>query len=791
VGITSRADRDIQRAAVRLDEQPVLFAVEERRQITGSLVVMKAGSFRFELEDSHGERWSEDRSHPVQLELDRSPEVVLQEPASDRVVREGDVIELKYNAKDDFGLEEVRLVFRVAGRAEGDQRRVLKTLPARTRRVAGEGYRLDLASLKLVPGDQLQLYVEATDNDTVLGPKLGRSATRSLKIFSAEEHHQDLIGRVQAAWEKLLARLAENLEQEPSVRIAPAEDPKAHLQAFTEMGKVLGELGKLDQDLSQDRLAWAPLRAALGNIRRGLGAIQRDQTGFMNWADSEQEARDYDLKALAMLRARRIAHLERDVVYLEDLLDLVRLEELGRIAKSIDEARGRLAELIEKYQQAPSDEARRKIEAEIAALKQKVAQLMARQAEVLKGLRDEYFNPEALKKALSERDLMGALDRIQQLINEGKIEQATAELAKLMGQMKQLQAAIDKAKQGFGKGKYSELAQAVNRIQGELNQIAEQQRRVMDATGRLRRQVMEELKRQAGPELAALLEKLRQRLKGVLDTLQGIPGEQIDYYGNQDRNEALELGRGLDKLLAAGDLAGSLETAGPMAQSTARLAEDLKNALRYEGRFDAARKRQLEKPSRDAVGAAAETEAIRKELERLLPRAEQLLDAKERAALDKLKSEQAELGSRAQQLRQQMDQANGQAPLFGKDLLEALGRGRQAMRQASSELGRHDPRAAYPHQQSALSELERLQQGMKKSCQGGSSPMPLPMGSSASGEDGAGEGFELSQEQVEIPKPEDFQAPEAFRKDLLDGMKDPVPEGFKPQVKKYYEELVK
>ena len=44
---------------------------------------------------------------------------------------------------------------------------------------------------------------------------------------------------------------------------------------------------------------------------------------------------------------------------------------------------------------------------------------------------------------------------------------------------------------------------------------------------------------------------------------------------------------------------------------------------------------------------------------------------------------------------------------------------------------------------------------------------------------------------MEIPDEDPNEAPEEFRKDLLDAMKQGAPERYRDQVKRYYEELVK
>jgi hypothetical protein len=44
---------------------------------------------------------------------------------------------------------------------------------------------------------------------------------------------------------------------------------------------------------------------------------------------------------------------------------------------------------------------------------------------------------------------------------------------------------------------------------------------------------------------------------------------------------------------------------------------------------------------------------------------------------------------------------------------------------------------------------------------------------------------------VKIPDGSEFRVPDAFRKDILDAMKEGAPQDWMGEVKRYYEELVK
>ncbi|MBN2494391.1 MAG: DUF4175 family protein [Deltaproteobacteria bacterium] len=788
VQLRARSDRPVRAGQlIGLAGGPVRLSVSAGRELAAELLVTAAGAYRFELESAAGERYRSAHSYPIQVEPDRPPAVELKEPAEDRVVREKDAIEVLYDARDDFGLDEIRLVWRVTGRPEAMQQRTLRRLAGKHQRSSRQRIRWELTELALVPGEQVQFYVEATDSDTVLGPKAGRSATVTLKVFSAEEHHRELMQRVGAFWEQMLVRLADHLDQSPEVRES-TERLADHEALERGLAVLLEQLGSLQADLDSDRLAWPPLVEALDSIGRRLAGPHRDLVWLLERIRKRQGLAD--LETLSHQRTRRVERMERDVLFLEDLLDLERIEDLERIGQELAAARQRLAELMERYASSPTDEIRRQIEAEIARLKQQIARLVARQSEVLKGLRDEYVNPEALARLVEQRDMLGSLDRIQSLLNEGRLDEALAALGRLGEQMAGMQSAIQQARSGFGSSRYGELARKVADAQAELGQIAERQAQIAKATGQVRKKVLERLaKRLGGGRWEALRSRLQSKLKQVDELLRGMTRADLDAWSRRLQERAQEETRGLGELLEAGDLAESQQQAEALADDAARLQSSIEAIRRFDARHDpkrAGRLAQMHERARDAARLARE---IQQDLHALMPGAGELLRRAEREKVGRLQAEQADLGRRLRSLRGQMQAIDGQIPIFGPPALDSMQRGLDAMRQAEQALRRADAPAAHPPQRAALSELEQLQRAMEESCkQCRSGGMPLPLGRSRSS--GMGHLHSLH-EKVEIPDADEYEAPEAFRKELLDGMKDPVPEQYEQQVRRYYEELVR
>jgi hypothetical protein len=720
VAIASRTDRDIKRASLQLGERALELRVAPGRRLEGEMVVMRAGSYRFELQDQKGRKWLEPRAHAINLEADRHPTVRLTKPQEDLVVREQDALDLLYDARDDFGLQEIRLVYRVSSRPEGEQRRVLARFLKSKRRVRRRDFRWDLAVLQLEPGDTVQFYIEGLDSDTVMGPKAGRSATRNLKVFSAREHHQTLNQRAQQLWEKLLALLGDALDLDPGAR--KEQQPKDALESYKGMHEKTrsfsGDLSRLIGDMHKDRLTWRPLLAALVNTSSGVRQLSGELEYYL---DAGKHKRDpgFTERMLTGHRLRRVHRMERDVLYLEDLLDLMRLDDLDKIAKELDQARRRLSELMQQYAQAPNDEVRKKIEAEIARLKEKIQKLLARQADVLKSIRDEYLNPEALKKMLSRRDMMGTLDKIQKLMMEGKIDEALAELARLQKQLESLQSAIDRSRAEYGLGKYAKLAQAMAKMQGELNMITETQRKLMDSTEKIRRRLIDRLKQTGEAKLKALFRQLRKRVQKVVAKIEGIDKAEMDTYMSRDIDGILRNAKMLDMLLGALDVAGSLDTAQKLAGLTERLQRSLMGFARYEGRFDPSRRKKLQAGHKRSREADREAQTVLAELKKIMPGAAKLLSKQDLAGLAKLARRQKTLKERLRQMGLQMQSINDQAPVFGQGAMSRIQRGSSHMQRAAGDLSVKRPRGAYPHQQSALSELQALQKAMQQSCKPG------------------------------------------------------------------------
>lgn len=196
------------------------------------------------------------RTAAVVAEADRPPQVELREPREDLVLgATRGRVPLAAVAVDDFGIGDIRLTW-IVSRGSGESFTFEEgEWPLGRLRHEGASARgelvLDLATLKLQPGDVIHLRAVARDRNDVTGPGEGVSATRMIRIAKPDEMHTvtTTIG-LPAEVEKnpilsqrMLIILTERLRDE-SARIGRARTEERSRELAYEQGRLRGRVGE-------------------------------------------------------------------------------------------------------------------------------------------------------------------------------------------------------------------------------------------------------------------------------------------------------------------------------------------------------------------------------------------------------------------------------------------------------------------------------------------------------------------------------------------------------------------
>ena len=778
VELRTRSDRPVVTAGLLLNGEALPLRVENGRDLSGTLVVRKSGSYTVVFYGRSGKELVRGPDVPVTAEPDAPPSVALLLPASDLEVDPEAEVVLRWEATDDHGLSALALVYQTPGGAE-----VRVPLPLEAGRRSLGTFRWPLAGLKLSAGARVTYFLEALDNDAVDGPQKGTSRAQSLHVYSAAEHRQEALRRVEALWERMVTHLADRMEGPDRARTKDLKAVTAQT-AVDESGHALsGDLVATARQLGQERDRVEALVAAVANIGERLGrSVRTTSDARRSFLRIGSRPGENDPAArLSRAATEEIAQVERDVLYLESLLDRQRVEELKELNQELAREQRELARLIERFEETKDPALREQMLRQVATLRQRMNELMKRSMAMARGIRDEHFNLESLGEGTAS-----TLDDIEKLLREGKTQEALAKLQQLEaqaeGQMRKMDEQLGQVDPELVK-RFRDFAQG-------LKETHEEQSRVASETKRIRDHYREQLKERLREKGEALKNQIRRDLEAVAqDYRKTRPGELGPRSDRALENAQSEL-ENLKSALRSDDFdlaADAAHSAGQAADEIAREAEQqhvLNEMYRNPGEARDQSKRTAQRMEQDAQ----KLHDIQRNLQQLFPPVGSQLSTQDRQRLQQLSQEQRSLERRAQDLGQKMQQLNKLAPLFGDRGVEQLEQVSERMSSATERLEGRDPGRGYGEQKSALDGLEQLQQQMQDAQRGGGrGGLPMPMFAGREGESGN----EISQQKVEIPEADPGTAFQDFRKDLLDAMKQGTPERYREQVKSYYEELVK
>ncbi len=795
--ITARADRDLVQAYAVVDETPVPLEAsgQGHRALSGELKLEKNGKWRFRFADKKGRPVAEGPDRSIELVADQPPTATISDPQAAEVeVDPLGRLPVIWSAQDDYGLTKVALVWSRAG--EKETRVELAAPTGAARRLSGT-YGWEMAKLELREGDKISFRVEALDGDTVDGPQKGVSATHSLKVFSAAEHHQEGIQRAQALWERLVVLLADRLEEK-----APPKDDGAKWYAETQGRdsralQLIAELRQAGVDLAADKLAPRALGRALKYVASGLSPLVQRTVIARAPLSKPGAATPGALKLLARALGNEMAEEEKDVLYLSDLLDQSRLDDIRQLREEMKRSREELKKLAEKLKNAPDEQTKKQVLAEVERLKDRAQELMKRLQQLAKGVNDEHLNQEALESAQKEQDLMSQLNDVQKKMQSGDTDAALSELDKLNKTLEQLEQNLDQDAKQRGSQKYAEEAKQLRQAAEKMAQLKAREEELEKRTGRLRKALREQahklFEQKGGKQLT---QKLADKVAEAKKQIAQVDPAVADALALEETLDAAqERVADLQRALQAGDYQEALE----QASKADRAAQILQSRLGLEDEL-----RQLGQPApvRKSLEAAAQAEAPLREVAQALrdaiPDEDAQMNEQQKQELQQQAQEQREIGQGMQQVREQLGEVGKKVPIFGPQHEQLLQGAQEAMDQAQGKLSQRDARGGEGGENEALDKIGKFEEAMKDLAKSGSQgeggmPMPWgePQGSGQDDGDQEGEGREQSREHVEIPDAESSRGPQEFRKKLLDAMKQPAPEKFKDKVRGYYEELVK
>ncbi|MBW2732857.1 MAG: hypothetical protein JRH20_10735 [Deltaproteobacteria bacterium] len=731
-----------------------------QRRAQGAFVVSTPGRYYFSARLVDGERVRDPAQRRIDIEPDAAPTVTIYGPQDDLEVSPENIIEVGYTASDDHGLRELRLAYRLGLGAIERRRLWIANKGERPPRRHVDKLEWNLAAIDLSQGGRLEYWLEGVDNNVVSGPKVSRSKTLHLRIFSPNDRHDRTLATQRQLLDAALKLLAGRLLLFDEQNLAPDRRLLRAKDLHRQQKRVLDAARDLENKMREDRQASAATLRAVAHIRAQLDKHTATDAQVLHAIGGHNA---HQLRPLARENQRQVVTFEDVVLRLASLLDEQKLQRLRSAGERLMASRRQLQRLINEYRRARSPELKQRIQAEIARLQRQLKELMMQLARMEGSIADEHINADAVASLALPQQLA----KLDALFRRGDMKGVDKALAELDAQLQSMGGMLEGNLEGFRSERFAARERAFGAAMDQVHDLQRQQQRLTRRTGdiitRYHHRASEMLRHQVAPQLRAQ----RKELNKLSRTLDNVQGRRLAAYQRDQLNRIKGRVKLLDRALLQQDLAQALE----MAQ----LLHGGLRTLRDDVREDALDRSLWRRPTLRALrrirGATSQAAEIETDLEALLPGPQRLLTPTERQNLREGRRKQQRLQQELEKLGTKLGEGPAKGA-FGPRARQNLQRAGTMMDEAARQLLSLRPKLAHAAQREAGDALGELRKQAHRS--------RAPR-TSASGR----------RHRVRIPGADDFKAPDAFRGDLLDAMKEPAPPGYDGPVRRYYRELVR
>ncbi len=318
--------------------------------------------YQIKLVDTDGYESADPLWRSIVATRDTPPTVTIAEPGRDLQVKPGAVVPIAIDAKDDYGVGPVRLVYRVNDETDvhelaafaHDGPPALQT---------SDRFEWTLSGPQLKPGALVQYWASAADRNTITGPGQGESRRFSLFLTTPEQAVAKLDMEI-SDYAKMLEALA-RLQKENRAQTASGGPFDTLIKRQTLIRTKTGQLARV---MEKDALPVQTIVEALDALAVGLMAEAvkhlesgRDATAPSKAAEARAASLPVQDQIVAQLEAL-LARLQRNEQAKDALRKMAKADKpghqatvrvLGEMIKDLNRLTAEQKELAEKFEALP------------------------------------------------------------------------------------------------------------------------------------------------------------------------------------------------------------------------------------------------------------------------------------------------------------------------------------------------------------------------------------------------------------------------------------------------------
>lgn len=502
-------------------EDNLSMTVQNKTAMEGRFIVKEPGFYQFYLKSPFGKKTLLAEKYPITLVKDKAPRIIIFLANPKPVYYLSNKIQLFYEGKDDFGIHKIDLVIDVEGHI---QRKTIKRIKG-TQKSVKDGYTWELSTMDFKPGDRVHYYLEIEDNDNVFGPNISQSEAFSFYVFDEQKKRRDLLTLQEQLIDKMVALLAvslvTNITDLKNSRNGMAKLKLTLASSTDQLMEIIGLAQSIESQAKDIGSFPQPYLTLLNNIISGFNEIRQDQIEAMNRvtnAMTKATPIGLNFPPLESVHENLIIHLERDTLFLIKILNRERMKQALALNQTLTELTESLREEFQKAKGKKGKTHAPQFKKALAKIKETLQQIMEQLARQNQGSSDEFLNPNSFEN-LNMDSFSASLEKLMDLVNQGKIDEAMEELEKLTDDLRAFSEQLENMDANQENLVDMQIMKKLEEALKKIGALEEAEKDLIGQTTRLNKTLRSKQSEKFESRLEELFADLRKDVQAILNIL--------------------------------------------------------------------------------------------------------------------------------------------------------------------------------------------------------------------------------------------------------------------------------
>jgi hypothetical protein len=496
------------------------------KNLKGSFMLREKGHYQFMVKPPEGEKVLLEEKYSIELEKDKSPQVILFPTNPKPVYYETDSVQMFYEAHDDFGIRQINLISQINNTTLTKSVKRFK----QPEKDSTGNFTWSLSLESLQAGDNVQYFLEIKDNDNVTGPNTGQSEIYSFIIFDSRKEQENLVRLQEELSEKMIALLANGLVEGEVLKTTTTNALSGKKLLASHADALIDIIGLAQRIKSQGKEFDSfpqPYLNLLTKIINGLTAIRKDQIDTINKIQGtilKPTPASFNMGSVEILNARMVGHLEQDILYLIKITNNQKMDQVMDLENQLSQLTQALQEEFENIRDKKSPLTPNQLKSKLNEIKKTLQKMMDKISQQNQPSPDEFLNSKA-HKSMNMDETMASLEKIKDLAKQGKMDEALEQLKKVAEDLRDLANKLDQANSAMDSMVDNQVMEQIDESMAKLESLEKKQKEVLESTS----EINQKLRANQAKQFDSLIKSFFDELKKDVTSIQNILEEDSNY----------------------------------------------------------------------------------------------------------------------------------------------------------------------------------------------------------------------------------------------------------------------